>query len=359
MTVCILGNSLTALTLAKTLVNHKINVDLFFSKKNYKLSESRTIGISNNNINFFNNNIINIDKIIWKLKSIEIFSDNLNKERLINFNANKDHLFSIVKNNKLYQLLERDLKKNKFFKSKFLNKTNISFLDKYELVINCDSSNFIMNRYFSKKIIKRYNSHAYTTIIKHDQIVNDTAFQIFTKKGPIAFLPISNRETSIVYSIHDSHDKKIENVEQLIKDKNFKYKINKIEKINSFELKLLNLRSYYYKNILAFGDSLHKIHPLAGQGFNMTVRDIKILLDIIKKRVNVGLSLDGSVNIEFQNKIKHKNFIFSNGVDLIHELFNVERKMKTSFLSKSVKLISSYPSINKIFTKIADRGILL
>jgi 2-octaprenyl-6-methoxyphenol hydroxylase len=359
MTVCILGNSLTALTLAKTLVNYKINVDLFFSKKNYKISESRTIGITNDNVNFFNNNIINIEKIIWKLKSIEIFSDHLNKERLINFDTNKDHLFSIVKNNKLYQLLERDLEKNKFFKSKFSNKTNISFLDKYELVINCDSSNFITNRYFSKKIIKKYNSHAYTTIIKHDQIVNDTAFQIFTKKGPIAFLPISNRETSIVYSIHDSHDKKNDNVEQLIKDKNFKYKINKIEKINSFEIKLLNLRSYYYKNILAFGDSLHRIHPLAGQGFNMTVRDIKILLDIIKKKFNVGLSLDSSVNMEFQNRVKHKNFIFSNGVDLIHELFNVERKMKNGFLSKSVKLISSYPSINKIFTKIADRGILL
>jgi 2-octaprenyl-6-methoxyphenol hydroxylase len=110
---------------------------------------------------------------------------------------------------------------------------------------------------------------------------------------------------------------------------------------------------------LAFGDLLHKIHPLAGQGFNMTIRDIKILLDIIKKKVDIGLSLDSSVSLEFQNKIKHKNFIFSNGVDLIHELFNVERKMKTSFLSKSVKQISNYPSINKIFTKIADKGILL
>ena len=50
MTVCILGNSLTALTLAKTLVNHKINVDLLFTKKNYKIDRSRTIGIANNNI---------------------------------------------------------------------------------------------------------------------------------------------------------------------------------------------------------------------------------------------------------------------------------------------------------------------
>jgi len=82
-------------------------------------------------------------------------------------------------------------------------------------------------------------------------------------------------------------------------------------------LNSLNLRSYYHKNILAFGDLLHKIHPLAGQGFNMTIRDIEVLLEIIKKKVNLGLSLDSSVNVEFQNKIKHKNFIFSNGIDLI------------------------------------------
>jgi 2-octaprenyl-6-methoxyphenol hydroxylase len=109
---------------------------------------------------------------------------------------------------------------------------------------------------------------------------------------------------------------------------------------------------------LAFGDLLHQVHPLAGQGFNMTIRDIKILLDIIKKRLDLGLSLDSSVNSEFQKKLRHKNFIFSNGVDLIHEFFNIERKMKTNLLSKSVKFIVNYPSVNKMFTKIADRGVL-
>ena len=43
MTVCILGNSLTALTLAKALVNHEINVDVFFNKKNYKISDQELL----------------------------------------------------------------------------------------------------------------------------------------------------------------------------------------------------------------------------------------------------------------------------------------------------------------------------
>jgi len=358
MTVCILGNGLTALTLAKALVNHKINVDVLFNKKNHKISDSRTIGITKNNFDFFNKNIINIQKIIWKLKRIEIFSENLKKEKLISFNANDDQLFSIVKNHKLYKLLEKDLSKNKFFKSRFYNKKKFSLFNNYELIINCDPSNFITTRYFSNKIVKKYYSNAYTTIIKHDQILNDTAVQIFTKKGPLAFLPISKKETSIVYSIYNVNDDKEENIKQLIRDKNFKYKIRNIEKINSLELTSLNLRSYYHDNILAFGDLLHKIHPLAGQGFNMTIRDIRILLKIIVEKLNVGLPLDSSVNYEFQKKIRHKNFIFSSGVDLIYEFFNIERKTKNSLLSKSIKTISNYPTINKIFTQLADKGAL-
>ena len=182
--------------------------------------------------------------------------------------------------------------------------------------------------------------------------------QIFTRRGPLAFLPISNNETSIVYSVHGSTDKKKENIEQLIKTYNFKYKINRMEKINRFELKSLNLRSYYHNNILAFGDLLHRIHPLAGQGFNMTIRDIKILTKIIGNRNELGLPLDSSVNEEFENTLKHKNFIFSNGVDLIHEFFNFERKTKSNILSKSIQFIGKNPSLNKVFTKIADKGIL-
>ena len=304
MTVCILGNSLTALTLAKALVNCEIDVDLISNKKNYKINDSRTIGISKNNVDFFNSNIINIEKLIWNIKTIEIYSENLNKEKLLNFKANKNQLFSIIKNNKLYQLLNKDLLKSKFFRSKFSISKNISFLDKYELVINCDPFNFITKRYFTKKISKKYNSNAYTTIISHDEIINDTAVQIFTKKGPLAFLPISNKKTSIVYSIHNSNNLEEKNIKELIKDKNFYYKISEVEKISSFELKSFNLRSYYHNNILAFGDLLHKVHPLAGQGFNMTIRDIKVLSQIVKKRLDLGLLIDSSVSLEFQKKNK-------------------------------------------------------
>ena len=102
MRVCILGHGLSSLTLAKALVNQNIYVEIISYKKKQKISLSRTLGISKSNINFFNKNIINIEKLLWKLKKIEIYTDNLKNEKLLNFEKNDDQIFSIIKN---YELL--------------------------------------------------------------------------------------------------------------------------------------------------------------------------------------------------------------------------------------------------------------
>jgi len=357
MTVCIIGNSLSALTLAKALVKQNIHVDVLYSKKNSLINKTRTIGISKSNIDYLDKHVVNITKLLWKLKKIEIFSDNLNKEKIVDFINDDEQVFSIIKNYQLYQLLEKSLSKNKYFNLKLFNNKNSSLISKYDLVINCEHSNSISKKYFSKKIIKDYDSKAFTTIITHEKILNDVAVQIFSDKGPLAFLPISSTQTSVVYSISNSLNEKKENIKKIIRNKNLKYKIKKIDKVSSFDLKVFNLRNYHYKNTMAFGDLLHKIHPFAGQGFNMTIRDIKCLVNIIKEKFDLGLPLDETVSIEFENIMRHKNFIFSSGLDFIYEFFNIERNFKNNYLGKSIQLINKYPKINKMFRQIADKGV--
>ena len=139
--------------------------------------------------------------------------------------------------------------------------------------------------------------------------------------------------------------------------KNFKkIKIDKIHDFKSFKLKSLNLRSYYYKNILAFGDLLHRLHPLAGQGFNMTIRDIRDLSNLIEHKLKNGLELDNSICEDFQNITRHKNYLFSSGIDFIYEFFNLESKMNNNIISKSVRLIGKNKFLNRTFKNIANRG---
>ena len=105
MKVCILGNGLTSLALAKTLVNHEINVDIFCNKKIKKYSKNQTIGISKSNVDFFNKNILNINKLLWDINKIEIYSQNLKNEKILKFEKKDDKLFSIVRNFDLYENL--------------------------------------------------------------------------------------------------------------------------------------------------------------------------------------------------------------------------------------------------------------
>ncbi len=355
MNVCILGNGLTSLTLAKSLVNKGICVDIISNKKKDKINFNRTIGISKINLDFFNREILDINKLSWDINKIEIYSENLNYERILNFQNDNQKLFSVIRNHELMDHLSKKLKRDKLCKFK-KNLINQNILKKgYDLIINCEYSNFITKKYFLKRITKKYNNIAYTTVIKHSEIDNDKAIQIFTSKGPLAFLPISKFETSVVYSVKGNQ--KI-NFKDLIRFYNRFYNILHINNFSQFELQMSNLRNYYHDNILAFGDLLHKIHPLAGQGFNMTLRDIKIFSEIIQKKINLGLPLNISVIDEFEKKSKHINYIFSNGIDFIYEFFNFERKTKSKILSKTIKFFGSNSDLNKKFIKIADNGLL-
>ena len=138
---------------------------------------------------------------------------------------------------------------------------------------------------------------------------------------------MSQNLTSVVFSFDIEKKEKISKIEilDLIKYFNPTYKIISSEIPDSFNLNLKLQKNYFYKNILFFGDSIHSIHPLAGQGFNMTIRDIIKLIKIIDQKVNLGLSLDKSMFKEFENKTKSYNAIFSFGIDFIHEFFKFNK----------------------------------
>jgi len=356
MKVCILGNGLTSLSLAKTLVNMGINVEIILNSNLEKIDKSRTLSISKKNAAFLNSKVTNINKLSWKISNIEIFSENLKNEKVLNFENNQKELFSIIKNYQLINQLKKELDNNKFITfKKVLKIKEKDLFENYNLVVNTNSNNLISKKYFYKKINKDYNSFAYTAIIDHKRFKkNNTAIQIFTKNGPFAFLPISDKQTSLVYSVRNSEEIDFKNS---IKKYNNRYSISKINEISKFELKSSNLRSYYYKNILGFGDILHKLHPLAGQGFNMTIRDIKLLTELIKLKLDNGLEIDSSICIDFEKKIKHKNFLFSNGIDFVYEFFHLESKLQNSMFSKTVQLLGKNKNINKFFTNFADNGM--
>ena len=365
MNICLIGNSLTSLVLAKSLVNKKIKVTMYYKNKSNIGDNTRTIGISSNNTEFIQKEIIKINKsLLWSINQIEIYNKYEDNNKILNFSEPKKKLFFIIKNDKFYQLLQQSLEKNSYFKKVAIK--NSKTYDKiiknsyYHLIINCDSKNKISKKYFSKKIYKDYNSTAYTAVINHGKTKNKKAVQVFTKYGPIAFLPMSEKQTSVVCSIKNDIQKirfTEKECEKFILSHNIDYKIKNITKFNTFKLEFNVSKNYFFNKILAFGEVLHQIHPLAGQGFNMTIRDIKILLDIIKNKKSLGLQLDQIINEDFENKSRHLNFIFSSGIDFIHEFFSFDNYHLKYYSNIILKKLNKNKLLKKIFVNFANRGI--
>ena len=152
-------------------------------------------------------------------------------------------------------------------------------------------------------------------------------------------------------------NKSKEEIKELIIKYNKFYKINSFSKFEKFNLKFSILRKYYLRNILCFGDNLHKIHPLAGQGFNMTLRDIQILSDLIDEKIDLGLPLDSSIFKEFESKTKHLNYIFSSGINFIHEFFKFDNKYGNNYSKEILKYLGKNKLFNQYISKFADQGL--
>ena len=360
MKVCLIGQNLTNLILASVFEQKKLNVDIYLNKKIQNIKTNRTIAVSSENfdyLKFFTKSSV----IPWKSKEIKIYIESSRYKEIINFDKKKKEVFNLISYSKLNEFFLKKIKKSKFIRLLYTDTSSQIMFKKiknYDLVINSENKNFISDKFFTNKIRKNYISRAYTFLINHRHKVNDTAIQVFTKFGPLAFLPLSNTTTSIVFSYmgREIDEKKIYDI---FNEYNSFYSLKKISKIEKFSLSFEMLRNYTHNNILAFGDLIHRIHPLAGQGFNMTIRDIKIISKIVNDKISLGLPIDVSVAEDFQNSTRHMNYLYGKAIDGIYEFFKFDTKINNSISKPVFRILNKNSFFKKYSNILSDKGLNL
>ncbi len=360
MKACLIGYNLTNFVLAIILNKKGIKVDIISDKNNKISISNRTIGISRNNINFLKS-VIKKTKYFWPINSIKIFNFKNENSKSLEFKQNKIENFFIIKNTDLQNLFLNKCNKLKNISFKNYNKNELLKLEKknyYNFIINSETNNILSKNFFYKKIQKDLNTTAYTGILAHKKKDNNTAIQIFTKYGPLAFLPLSREKTSIVYSVENKFKVKNTEVKKEILKFNKYYNEIELSELEKFNLKFSFPRKYIHKNILIFGDNLHKVHPLAGQGFNMTLRDIQQLSKIIDTQISYGLEIDKSVLLEFEKRTQHKNYIFGAGINLINVFFKIDNKFQGKISENIFNLLNNNKFFKKTSISLADKGFV-
>ena len=375
--ICIIGNGLAGLSAALVLSLENIKVDLYTG--NYKKTkiekDERTTAISESSYQFIKKKLnTENSNIFWPCKEIQLFyEDKKIISNFLNFEEKNKNLMYIFKNKELKKNLNKKIKKKKNIKLIKKNVTNVDYMNSsvllnkkkffYDLIILSigSHSKLYNNITLGRSIEKNYKEMSLTTTVSHNCKINKTS-QFFLKEGPLAILPFDKNTFSVVWSVSNvffQKNKKLikkilsEKIKKLLKN----FKIKNISEIQSYPINLSLKTKYFKKNILILGDGLHAVHPMAGQGFNLVLRDIKKLNDLMVKAIKLGLSLKNSFLLkDFYQARKPENIILGLGIDLTNIFFKNNKyfhPIKKIFLSN----ISKFKFIKKISQIISDKGI--
>ena len=359
--ICIVGDGLSGLMTVIAL-NNLPNLEVhLIAKKNKRMKDKRTTAISKSNFDFFENIMGKLDnKLFWPSKKINLFYEASNQKiNFLNFNENKNNLMYVFENDKVKEILLREIKKKKI---KIITKDikKLSDLENYDLKVLCLGRNSKIYKEIinSRSIHKDYKEIALTGYVKHSLKDVNTS-QFFLKEGPLAILPFSKNNFSFVWSVKKELLKK--NIKSVISSKICKLlrldkKVN-ISNIQSYPL-TLNLKRTYYKNdALILGEGLHTIHPVAGQGFNLVTRDIKKLKEVLKYYTGLGISIKSSAALEdFSNYRKSENIITGLGIDVTHIFFK-QNKLLEPLKELILKNVSKNDALKKISRFISNQGL--
>lgn len=144
-----------------------------------------------------------------------------------------------------------------------------------------------------------YKQTAIVCTIEHEKHHHHLAQERFLKTGPFAALPLKGgHHSSLVWVertplaplyLEMNPDECAEQIQKRLG--NYLGKISIVSPRFSYPLTLVHAKYYTDTRLALIGDATHGIHPLAGQGLNLGIRDIGVLSTLIKKQVSLGLDI--------------------------------------------------------------------
>ena len=218
-----------------------------------------------------------------------------------------------------------------------------------------------------------YDQSGIVVTVGHERDHEGRAEEHFLPAGPFAILPLSGKRSSLVWTERRAEAARI----IALSDEEFHAELERrfglhlgevkaLDKPRAFPLSYFVARSFIAPRLALVGDAAHVIHPIAGQGLNMGLKDVAALAEVVVDAARLGMDLGGADVLERYQRWRRfdtmamgvatnsLNFLFSNQSTLLRTVRDiglglVDRAppMKNLFIRQAAGLTGEVPRLLK------------
>jgi 2-octaprenyl-6-methoxyphenol hydroxylase len=165
--------------------------------------------------------------------------------------------------------------------------------------------------------------------IAHERDHEGLAEQHFLPGGPFAILPMRGRFSSIVWNESHADAKAIAALapDDFVRELEYRFTLklgalSLASRVEAVPFSFRFARRFVADRLALVADAAHVVHPLAGQGLNLGLRDVAALAEVIVERMRIGLDPGDATTLQTYQRARRFDVVASSlGMDALNRLF--------------------------------------
>ena len=203
-----------------------------------------------------------------------------------------------------------------------------------------------------------YAQTAIVTVIGHERPHDNTAFELFYPTGPFAILPmLPGNRSAIVWTVEDDAapgtlklGPRALAAEITKRIGGVLGRIEMLAPASSYPLGYHHAASYTAERLVLIGDAAHGIHPIAGQGLNMGLRDVAALTEVLVDSVRLGLDIGApAVTDRYSAWRRLDNSMVGAVTDTLNRLFALKGRGPATVRRLGLAAVERLPPLKRLF----------
>lgn len=207
-----------------------------------------------------------------------------------------------------------------------------------------------------------YGQRGVVAFVETERLHEDTAWQRFLPGGPLAFLPFVEDRSSIVWTLPDEEAGRVLALDELDFNREltqaFEARLGKVRLVSpraAFPLRRQLVDAYVAGRVLVIGDAAHVVHPLAGQGVNLGLRDVARLRDaVLNAQARRADWCSPHRLARWSRECRSENVAAAYAFDGINRLFSNDEMHATLLRGWGVGLAGKLPPLANLFWRKAS-----